>query len=413
MNSQSFKLDARLQKRGLVIEDDELTRHALARELEKLGFSVDSAEDLGKASDSLAKITYDLVLSDIHLPDGNALDLKLSLARESSSRRTGEQWVFISGDPNPDLLQRVIQCGGFDLLRKPFSRSDLRSLLEKIALRERDPVKDITALIEEISGIRLGDQKKRLVEGRLHQRARELSLHELNDYLAYFRTHRHEELKELLSLVSTHTTHFFREPDHFDFLCKTALPKLLQQNRPLRIWSAACSSGEEVYSIAMLIHSMFLLPAQENPTRKRPLQIELIGTDLDSRSVERAINGVYPYKTLTQIPSNFAQAYVERGKSELSDWMRIRNDLHQLCRFRSANLLSTEWPVRTADIIFLRNALMYFAPELALQVVERAKSILPEDGYLFLGHSEAGLGLKAGLKLVAPAVYVKTSKKRG
>jgi chemotaxis protein methyltransferase CheR len=404
-------LPVSLKKKALIIEDEEFTREALNRELTKLGFEVRCASCLKETQSIFAENKpFDLILSDIHLPDGNVLNYLSSLSNSSSEVTKSGPWIFITGDSSPDLLQKVIESGGFDLLRKPFSRSDLRGLLERITSREKDPVRDIMDFMEGISGIRLGDPKKMLVEGRLHQRARELGLSRLDEYFEYFRAHRHEEVAELVSLVSTHTTEFFREADHFEFLVKQALPTLLQAGRPLRIWSAACSSGEEVYTLAMVTHSQFLAPGQVNKYMSvhglKP-QIDILGTDLDPRSIQKAINGVYPALALQKIPAPLAKTYTDRGTGDLAHWIRIKNDLHQICRFRSANLLSPEWPVKAADIIFLRNALMYFPPDLALKVVERVRDLLPPEGYLFLGHSEAGLGIKANLELVAPAVYRK------
>ncbi len=410
MNSKSAQVPV-LAKRALIIEDEEFTRESLVRELGKLGFQVTATKNKTETFDCLRNDpAFDLVLSDIHLPDGNMLQSLSDWRNEGLFQSKLGHWVFISGDPSPDLLQRVIQCGGFDLLRKPFSRSDLRGMLEKIAVRTQDPVLDIMAFMESISGIKLGTQKTRLVEGRLHQRARELGLLHLDAYFDYFKDHRHVEVEQLISLVSTHTTEFFREADHFEFLCREALPKLLASGRPLRIWSAACSSGEEVYTLAMVIHEKFLSESKkqraESHFGRKPL-IDIFGTDLDQRSVQKASNGVYSAQALDKIPSLYARKYIDRGTDELTHWIRIKNELHRICRFGTANLLSPTWPIKTADIVFLRNALMYFPPDLALKVVERVRDLLPSDGYLFLGHSEAGLGIKAGMQLVAPAVYTK------
>ena len=400
-----------LQKLVLIIEDDEFVRVALGREMVRLGFDCRQAPDLNSARVLLQSSNpFDLVLSDIHLPDGNALEFLKSLKAKHANPPSNPPWIFITGDPSPDLVKKSTEAGGIDLLRKPFSRSDLRTLLERLSIRNQDPLIDITTLIEELSGIRLGEQKRMLVEGRVHQRARELNLNGVAAYLSYFKSHRSEEAQALLSLVSTHTTEFFREPDHFEFLCDRVLPELFSTRRPIRVWSAACSSGEEVYTIAMAIHNKFLSgPADSRPTLNSglPMQIDILGTDLDPRSVQKANNGVYPVQALAKMPENFRARYTDLGKGDLAGWIRVRNSIHDLCRFQSSNLLAAEWPVKAADVIFLRNVLMYFPVELALKVVERMTSLLPQDGYLFLGHAESGLGLKAGLELVAPAVYRK------
>lgn|GEM_PF-5041114 len=289
---------AELKKLVLIIEDDEFVRAALGREMERLGFECRQASDLSSARILLQSVNpYDLVLSDIHLPDGNALDFLKSMKANAVHEKPGSPWIFITGDPNPDLVKKSTEAGGIDLLRKPFSRSDLRTLLERLSSRNQNPWTDINKLIEELSGIRLGEQKRMLVEGRVHQRAREPKLNGVEAYLSYFKIHRSEEAQALLSLVSTHTTEFFREPDHFKFLCDHALPELFASGRPIRIWSAACSSGDEVYSIAMAIHARRLSgPPHSHPSLNSglPMQIDIIGTDLDPRSVKKASNGVYP-----------------------------------------------------------------------------------------------------------------------
>jgi chemotaxis protein methyltransferase CheR len=257
-------------------------------------------------------------------------------------------------------------------------------------------------LIEAEVGIQIPEAKRPLLVSRLARRLRDLGL---DDFEAYYRrvtTDRDEaERARMFDLISTNETRFFREPKQFEFLERHVLPAWTEQAaqgrrpRSVRVWSAACSTGEEPYSIGMLLLSG--LPGWE---------IEILGTDLSTRVLDRARAALWPIEKSQQISEPCLKAYMLRGTGEHEGCMKAGPELRRLVRFQRLNLHDARCEVDGRfDLIFCRNVLIYFSVEGRASVVRRLVERLAPGGYLFLGAAETLAGASEGLRSVGPAAY--------
>ncbi|MEK7691640.1 MAG: chemotaxis-specific protein-glutamate methyltransferase CheB [Bdellovibrionota bacterium] len=268
-----------------------------------------------------------------------------------------------------------------------------------------DPILEIMEIVTRISGIQLTPEKRTLVETRLTRRALSLGLKSQAAYFIHFNQNRESEIHELVSTLTTHTTSFFREIRHFDFLRTEFFPLLCQRkNTPIRIWSAASSTGEEAYSLAITL-AEFL--SQQSIDRSAWPAIEILGTDIDPRSIEYAANGIFTEAQVEKVPPALLTKYFDRGRAELSGWYRIRDDLHALCRFRKHNLQDSLAPAGPWDLVFLRNVLIYFNKDYTGAIARRIQETLSPEGLLVIGHSDTFMGAELGLKAVGNSIYAK------
>ncbi len=253
-----------------------------------------------------------------------------------------------------------------------------------------------SALIHRIAGISMAPSKKPLVSSRL---AKRIKHHGLNSYGDYFRlitsAPGKDELQVAVDLLTTNETHFFREPKHFDFLRQHIVPAR-RKGVALRVWSAACSSGEEPYSIAMLLDD--LLGAEP---------WEVLASDLSTRIVDKARSGLYPMERLPEIPKPYLSRYCLKGVGEFEGTLLIDKSLRERVRFLLHNL--TEIPPRLGefDVIFLRNVMIYFDQQTKQKVVSQLLPLLRPGGYFLVGHSESLNGVTDRVRPVAPAIYRK------
>ena len=251
-------------------------------------------------------------------------------------------------------------------------------------------------LIYRVAGISLSQAKKQLVSSRLAKRVRH---HNLTTYGEYFRLitspHGKAELQVAVDSLTTNETHFFREPKHFDFLRRQVIPAR-RAGRGLRIWSAACSSGEEPYSIAMMLDELL---------EKEPW--EVVASDISSQILEKARNGLYSEERIPEIPKHYLSRYCLKGVGEYHGTMLIEPSLRDRVRFMSHNLLEVPSGLGEFDVIFLRNVMIYFDQETKRQVVSRLLPLLRPGGYFLIGHSESLNGVTEDVQLVVPAVYRK------
>ena len=248
-------------------------------------------------------------------------------------------------------------------------------------------------MIQQRLGIHVPEQKKALLSNRLWKRLQARNLSGFQDY--YDLIHQPEEKAELnyaLELITTNETYFFREPRHFDFLRERVLPELLNRSL-IRIGSAACSSGEEIYSIAMVLAD------------QRANGWELMGSDVNVSMLEKARNAVYCDGRTAQIPEPFRRRFCRKGIGHHAGFLRVVPDLRQKIQLRQI-LLHEQYPdIGKFDVVFLRNVMIYFDEEIRRQVVERVKAVLNPGGYLFVGHAESLHGLGVDMQQVVPAVY--------
>lgn len=241
------------------------------------------------------------------------------------------------------------------------------------------------------AGISLTAAKQPLVTSRLAKRLRELGISTYTEYLRRLGTDAGER-QAALDLLTTNETYFFREPRHFEFL-RSLLPTLTQS--PVRIWSAACSTGEEPYSIAMLLADA--LPAHR--------QWEVLGTDISSRVLEAARSGHYKLERARNLPPAMLSKHCLRGTGPQAGTLLVRRELRARVRFEPINLNETPPDFGQFDVIFLRNVMIYFDDATKRDVVARLVPMLRPGGHFLIGHSESLNGLTTALRPVAPAIY--------
>ena len=265
--------------------------------------------------------------------------------------------------------------------------------------------KFLCRLIYERSRISLSSDKKILVASRLTKRLRHLQLASYGEYCELLRSPAgEEELRFLIDRISTNHTHFFREQKHFDFLREKIFPAWRAQagssDAPFRIWSAACSTGEEPYSLAIHLAEHFA-PAETNTW-----QIE--GSDISTRVLEIAKRGVYETDKLAGVSHELLHRHFQKGLREREGQFRVKDTLRQHVRFHHLNLLQPPYPfTQLFHVILCRNVMIYFDRPTQEALVSHLAERLRPDGYLLVGHSESLSAIKHPLQLIQPAVYLK------
>jgi chemotaxis protein methyltransferase CheR len=266
----------------------------------------------------------------------------------------------------------------------------------------------IRHVVGENAGIKLGPNKRQLVQGRIARRMRELGMQSYEAYCNYVREAGPEELVGLINALTTNVTSFFRENHHFEALASYMLPEALKRNaasRRLRIWSAGCSTGEEPYCIAMI--------AAENMPSVPKWDLKILATDIDSDVIAEAQRGVYPLERVSAIPESRVRRFFRRGTGAESGNVRVAPEIAQLITFRPLNLMQ-EWPMRGPfDIIFCRNVMIYFDQPTRDRLIDRFAQILAPGGYLCIGHSESIHGAVTPFRSVGKTIYRRQGELRG
>jgi chemotaxis protein methyltransferase CheR len=261
----------------------------------------------------------------------------------------------------------------------------------------------IVQMIGDRTGIVLTDAKRQMVYSRLARRLRALAIPRFADYLAMVQEDE-AELVNFVNALTTNLTAFFREKHHFNFLQSTLLPELMrrhERDRRLRIWSAGCSTGEEPYSIAMVV--------RESVPLDRGWDVKILATDLDSNVVAHAKRGVYNAERVTGIEPQRLKRWFYQGQGQQSGSVRVRPELQELITFKQLNLMQS-WPFKGPfDFIFCRNVVIYFSKDTQRQLVERYASVMVPDAHLFLGHSESLFKVTDRFKLLGQTIYQRVS----
>lgn len=239
----------------------------------------------------------------------------------------------------------------------------------------------ICQFVYQESGIVLNDSKREMVYRRLTRIIRERKLESFSQYCQLLKNNPEQEKNYFINAITTNLTSFFREHHHFDYLATTELPNLIKRGtKKLRIWSSACSTGEEPYSIAMTVMK----------TMKPYLSswdVKILATDIDSNVLAKAKSGIYPDKD-DILPLNIKKNFFKQGKDANSNKIKINNDVQSLITFKQLNLLH-EWPMKGPfDVIFCRNVVIYFDKETQQELFARYYDLLAPGGLLMLGHSE-------------------------
>jgi chemotaxis protein methyltransferase CheR len=251
--------------------------------------------------------------------------------------------------------------------------------------------------IYEHAGINLSNEKKTLVESRLGKRLRYYSLDSFQEYFDLVnRSSKDGEYQVAIDLLTTNETYFFREPKHFSFLEKKILPEW-KSGQSLKVWSAASSTGEEAYSIAMLLDDVL----GNNPW-------EILGSDISHRVLKVARRGHYQQNRIDGIPREYLQKYCLRGTQEHHGTLLVDRKLRGKVNFVPLNLKNLPQELGSFDIIFLRNVLIYFDLETKKQIIKNLVTKMRPYAYLFIGHSESLKGIHDGLKSIIPTVYQKS-----
>lgn len=254
-------------------------------------------------------------------------------------------------------------------------------------------------------GIKLPPNKKTLLQCRLQKRLKTLNHNSFKEYVDYVFSIKglNEEVSNMIDAVSTNKTDFFREPVHFSFLLDKGIENYFEQTgkNKLSIWSAGCSSGEEPYSIAMLM--------KEYAVGNHQSDFNILATDISNSVLQHALVGIYNEEKSRVIPLDYKKKYLLKGKNDYENKVRISSELRSKIDFRKFNLLSADYShLGKFDIIFCRNVLIYFEREVQHRLLNQFCRSLNTGGYLFLGHSESITGYSLPLKHILPTIFVKT-----
>jgi chemotaxis protein methyltransferase CheR len=252
-------------------------------------------------------------------------------------------------------------------------------------------------------GIKMPEAKKTMLQARLQKRLWKLGMTSFDEYCDYLFSHEglEQELAHMIDVVTTNKTEFFREPKHFEYLVEDALPNLIK-HKGLReqfiIWCAGCSTGEEPYSIAMVLNDF----AEQHPE----FRFFILGTDISTRALEQAKLGIYEEDRIDPIPMLMRRKYLLKSKEQGKEFVRVVPELRAFVKFRRLNFMDKNFGLREpVDIIFCRNVIIYFDRPTQEVVLDRICSYLNPGGYLFTGHSETLNGMNLPIVPVAHTVY--------
>ena len=269
----------------------------------------------------------------------------------------------------------------------------------------REDMNFIARLVYEQAGIVIREHKEAMTRGRLARRVKALGLNSVSEYCAFLRTPQAaSEMSDLINAVTTNHTAFFRERHHFDHLGREVMPRLIQERAGrrgrIRIWSSACSSGEEAYSIAAT--------CRDAMGSRSDLDFRILATDIDTDILAKAEAGIYPAEQFERLPADVRTMLKFEGGAGRSE-MRIAEDLRRLISFKRLNLIE-RWPMSGPfDVIFCRNVFIYFDTQTKASILDRFVSLLSPGGFLYLGHSESLPQPHPQLRLIGRTIYERTA----
>jgi chemotaxis protein methyltransferase CheR len=281
-------------------------------------------------------------------------------------------------------------------------------LFQPVVLGDRE-FERLGSFIMSQYGIKMPPFKKTFLQSRLQKRLRALSIKDFKVYTDFVLSSRgqQEELPSMIDAVSTNKTDFFREPFHFDYLLSQGLADYNARTgkKSLSVWSAGCSSGEEPYTIAMLL--------KEYGHINHYNDFNILATDISNSVLQHASVGIYGNEIITPIPADFRKKYLQKGKDTYQHKFRIVSEIRNKVIFQQFNLLGKEYSrIGKFDIIFCRNVLIYFEREVQYRILMQLCHHLSVGGFLFLGHSESITGLNLPLAHIKPTIFIKTDNQR-
>ncbi|RPH31059.1 MAG: chemotaxis protein CheR [Bacteroidales bacterium] len=262
----------------------------------------------------------------------------------------------------------------------------------------------LSSFIYNESGIKMPPVKRIMLQSRLQKRLKELRMTSFKEYCSYIfsKEGMNTEIIHMLDVVSTNKTDFFREPIHFDFLTSTVLPELLSssKHRNIKIWSAGCSSGEEPYTIAIVLLEFL----EKNPT----FDFSILGTDISTKILQKAIDAVYKDERVEGIPYYLKQKYFLKSKDRDNPSVKMSSLLRNKIRFERLNFMENSYSVFDSfDIVFCRNVLIYFDRNTQEKVIGKICTKINTGGYFFLGHSESIMNMDLPLRQIKPTIFQK------
>lgn len=276
-----------------------------------------------------------------------------------------------------------------------------------IQLKESD-FKKLSKLIYNKYGIQMPPAKKVLIESRLQKRLIALSLNSFKDYCDYLFSSAgaREEIPHFVNNITTNKTDFFREPKHFDYLVETILPGMISSRKStsqqLRIWSAGCSTGEEPYTLAMVLSDFMEKFARAFS------YFSILASDISDNVLNFAANGLYPEERITPVPMTFRKKYFLKSKDRNTGLVKIKPEIRHRVQFKKVNFMDREFNIKEKqDIIFCRNVIIYFDRKTQETLINKFCRYLVAGGYIFLGHSETLYDTRAPLTTEAPTIYRK------
>ncbi len=253
----------------------------------------------------------------------------------------------------------------------------------------------VRKLIYAHAGISLSDSKQELVYSRLSRRLRATGIRTFAQYLALLESNDAAEWEAFTNSLTTNLTSFFREPHHFPLLAEHL--RSIRGKHPISLWCSAASTGEEPYTMAMTVIDALGRDAS---------QVSIIATDVDTKVLETAREGVYPDERVSKLDPELVKRFFLRGTGAQAGYVRVRPELRDMITFRQVNLLHNDWPIRPPlDAIFCRNVMIYFDKQTQLDILKKFVPLLRSDGLLFAGHSESFHQADDYFKLRGKTVY--------
>ncbi len=264
--------------------------------------------------------------------------------------------------------------------------------------------KKLSQFIQTNYGVKMPGQKKLMLQCRLKKRLKVLNMNTYKEYLEYvFHHDNEEEIQNMIDVVTTHKTDFFREKEHFDFLTGTVLPKLARHrlHQKIKIFSAGCSTGEEPYTLVISL--------LESRSRGLEFDFDISACDVSAESIQTARTGVYPLAKVEQVPMEIKKKYFLKNADPRKKLVKVVPELQTRVNFFTLNLLEEKYQISdTFDIILCRNTLIYFNREVQEQVLGQLCKKLKPHGYLIIGHSESIIGMSLPLNQIKPTIFQKT-----
>ena len=265
----------------------------------------------------------------------------------------------------------------------------------------------LSSFIYDQCGIKMPRIKKIMVEARLRKRLKELNIPSYSQYCEFLFSNegQERELIHMIDVITTNKTDFFREPKQFSFMIETAVPQLFEESgagirRPLRIWSAGCSTGEEPYTISIVLN--------EFRSKTPDFSFEILATDISTKVLEKAIMAVYDDEKVEPIPYELLHKYFLRSKDRTKGLYRVVPEIRDTVNFQRLNFMDDDFGIKgTFDIIFCRNVIIYFDKPTQDRIITRLINYIRPGGYLFLGHSESIFNTSFPVKQISASTYKK------